>query len=80
MPPLRPLIGMEKDEIMKLAQRIGTHKLSTTLSEYCAAFSQRPRKWATRVEVEEIDLAIRDAVEEVVKSLKILRKRERDDA
>jgi Thiamine biosynthesis ATP pyrophosphatase len=80
MPLLRPLISMDKDEIVKLAQRVGTYELSTRLPEYCAVFSRRPRKWATRVEVEEIDLAIRDAVEEVVKSLKILRKRERDDA
>ena len=80
MPLLRPLIGTDKDEIMKLVQRIGTYGLSTRLPEYCAVFSRRPRKWATRVEVEEIDLAIRDAVEGVVKSLKILRKRERNDA
>jgi Rhodanese-related sulfurtransferase len=42
-------------------------------------FSRRPKKWATREEVEEIDLAIRDAVEEVVQSIKILRKRELDE-
>jgi thiamine biosynthesis protein ThiI len=79
MPLLRPLIGMDKDEIVKLAQRIGTYELSTKLPEYCAVFSRRPKKWATREEVEEIDLAIRDAVEEVVKSVKMLRKRELDE-
>jgi len=76
---LRPLIGMGKDEIVKLAQRIGTYGLSTRLPEYCAVFSRRLRRWATREEVEEMDLAIRDAVEEVVKSMKILRKRELDE-
>jgi len=79
MPVLRPLIGMDKDEIVKLAQRVGTYELSARLPEYCAIFSRRPKKWATREEIEEIDLAVRDAVEEVVRGVKVVRRRELGD-
>lgn len=79
MPVLRPLIGMDKDEIVELAQRVGTYELSAKLPEYCAIFSRRPKKWATREEIEEIDLAVRDAVEEVVRSVKVVRRRELGD-
>jgi thiamine biosynthesis protein ThiI len=79
MPVLRPLIGMDKDEIVKLAQRVGTYELSAKLPEYCAIFSRRPKKWATREEIEEIDLAVRDAVGEALKTAKVVRKRELGD-
>jgi len=79
MPVLRPLIGMDKDEIVKLAQRVGTYELSAKLPEYCAIFSRRPKKWATREEIEEIDLAVRDAVDEALKTAKVVRRRELGD-
>ncbi|RFA96015.1 tRNA uracil 4-sulfurtransferase ThiI [Pyrobaculum aerophilum] len=79
MPILRPLIGMDKDEIVKHAQKIGTYELSAKLPEYCAVFSRRPRKWALREEVEAIDLALYDAITEVVNNAKIVRKRELDE-
>ncbi|MEM4632468.1 MAG: tRNA uracil 4-sulfurtransferase ThiI [Pyrobaculum sp.] len=76
LPILRPLIGLDKDEIVAMAKKIGTYDLSASMSEYCAIFSKRPRKWALRWEVEEIDLAIHDAVEEVVRNAVVLRKTE----
>ncbi|ABL88148.1 thiamine biosynthesis/tRNA modification protein ThiI [Pyrobaculum islandicum DSM 4184] len=78
IPVMRPLVGMDKDEIIQLARKIGTYELSIKIPEYCAIFSKRPKKWATREEIEEIDLAIYDAVIEVVKNIKIVKKRELD--
>ena len=74
MPILRPLIGMDKDEITKLAQRIGTYEISAKTPEYCAVFSRRPKKWATREEIEEIDFALHDAVAAVASNVKVVRK------
>ncbi|MEZ0319976.1 MAG: tRNA uracil 4-sulfurtransferase ThiI [Pyrobaculum sp.] len=79
MPILRPLIGLDKDEIVALARRIGTFDASVKVPEYCAIFSRRPRKWARREEVEEIDLAIGDVVKEVTNSVKMIRKTELDN-
>lgn len=76
MPVLRPLIGLDKDEIVAWAKKIGTYQLSASLPEYCAIFSRRPKKWATTEEIEEIDLAIHDAVREVVEKAVTLRKRQ----
>jgi thiamine biosynthesis protein ThiI len=79
MPVLRPLIGMDKDEIVKIAQRIGTYEASVKMPEYCAVFSRKPRKWARREEVEEIDLALYDALAEVVNSARVVKKRALED-
>ncbi|MEM1598689.1 MAG: tRNA uracil 4-sulfurtransferase ThiI [Pyrobaculum sp.] len=79
MPVLRPLIGLDKDEIVAIARRIGTYDASVKVPEYCAIFSRRPKKWATREEVEEIDLAIGDAVKEVANNVKVVRKTELGD-
>jgi thiamine biosynthesis protein ThiI len=38
---LRPLIGMDKEEIIARAQRIGTHDASLRVREYCAIASGR---------------------------------------
>lgn len=76
MPIFRPLIGFDKDEIVKLAQKIGAYELSTKLPEYCALLSRRPRKWAFRHEIEEIDLAVRDSVREAMETARVIRKSE----
>lgn len=39
---LRPLVGANKDEIIRLAERIGTAKLSAVVDEYCAMVATRP--------------------------------------
>ena len=63
IPFLRPLIGMDKDDIVSLARRIGTYEESAKAEEFCAIFSPKPRTWLTRAEVAEIDRAIRGALE-----------------
>jgi thiamine biosynthesis protein ThiI len=41
VPVLRPLIGMDKEEIIARARRIGTHDASLRVREYCAIASGR---------------------------------------
>ncbi|MDZ7314900.1 MAG: tRNA 4-thiouridine(8) synthase ThiI [candidate division KSB1 bacterium] len=42
MPILRPLIGMEKDEIIRIARRIGTYEVSTEPYDDCCSFMAPP--------------------------------------
>ena len=42
MPILRPLVGFNKDEIIEMANRIGTGPLSAVVAEYCAMVPRRP--------------------------------------
>ena len=42
MPVLRPLIGMDKEEIIQLARKIGTYDISVKTREFCALATPRP--------------------------------------
>ncbi len=42
LPILRPLVGMNKDEIIAQARRIGTAELSAVVGEYCALVPRNP--------------------------------------
>ena len=42
LPVLRPLIGLDKEEILQRARRIGTYELSARVREYCAIAPSRP--------------------------------------
>ena len=41
-PVLRPLIGLDKDEIVKIAKKIGTYNLSISSSNSCSAVPLKP--------------------------------------
>jgi thiamine biosynthesis protein ThiI len=47
---LRPLVGMNKDEIIAQARHVGTAPLSAVVDEYCALLPRKPAT-AARVEV-----------------------------
>lgn len=51
IPVIRPLIGMDKDEIVALARKIGTFP-ETTNGEFCALFALKP---ITKPKVEELE-------------------------
>ncbi|HEX9692226.1 MAG TPA: tRNA uracil 4-sulfurtransferase ThiI [Gemmatimonadales bacterium] len=61
LPVFRPLIGMDKNEIIRHAQRIGTAPISATVREYCAILPDRPvtkcSPGAARREEGKLDLA-----------------------
>ncbi len=42
LPVLRPLLGFNKDEIIRRAEQIGTAALSAVVGEYCAIAPRRP--------------------------------------
>lgn len=60
IPVLRPLIGMNKDEIIRTAEKIGTFDLSIQPHQDCCSFLQpkRPVTRTTREELEEIEKAL----------------------
>ena len=41
-PVLRPLVGFDKEEIIRIARRIGTSALSARVREYCAILEGKP--------------------------------------
>jgi thiamine biosynthesis protein ThiI len=51
LPIFRPLIGFHKDEIIALANRIGTGPLSAAVGEYCAIVPRRPATAARLADV-----------------------------
>lgn len=51
IPILRPLIGLDKEDIVKIAKKIGTYDLSILPSDECNAV---PKKPATRANLERI--------------------------
>jgi len=51
VPIFRPLIGFHKDEIIALANRIGTGPLSAVVGEYCAIVPRRPATAARLADV-----------------------------
>ncbi|MEM1683466.1 MAG: tRNA uracil 4-sulfurtransferase ThiI [Ignisphaera sp.] len=65
IPILRPLIGMDKDEITSIARRIGTYEYSIKIEEYCTlgARTTTPRanldkvkEYEARVGISEFDI------------------------
>ncbi len=58
-PILRPLIGLDKDEITEQARRIGTYEISTIPDEDCCSMFAS-RQVVTRATDQEVSLAERD--------------------
>ena len=65
LPVLRPLVGLDKNEIIARAERIGTAVLSSQVREYCAIAPGKPvthaRPEAARREEAKLDLGVLDA-------------------
>jgi thiamine biosynthesis protein ThiI len=75
MPVLRPLVGMDKDEIMAEAQRLGTFPISIIPDQDCCTLFT-PRHPATRakrfdVEAAEAGLPIEEIVEQAVQDAEL---------
>jgi thiamine biosynthesis protein ThiI len=70
LPVFRPLIGMDKEEVILQAQRIGTFEISTLPDEDCCTlFTPRhPETHARRYQIEDVEqaLAIPDLVNEAL--------------
>ncbi len=59
---MRPVIGLDKEEIIAYSRRIGTYALSSKVQEYCALVPDRPvtaaRPEAVREEESKVDRAL----------------------
>ena len=53
VPLLRPLVGMDKQEIVEIAQRIGTFELSMMEGDDCCQFLM-PRRVVTRPQLRQV--------------------------
>jgi tRNA uracil 4-sulfurtransferase len=59
LPILRPLIGMDKEEIIEVAQSISTYELSIqTYQDPCSLHARHPATWAHTAAVEEVEAKI----------------------
>ncbi len=73
LPVLRPLLGLDKPEIIERAERIGTAVLSRHVREYCAIVPDRPvthaKPAAAADEESQVDLSV---LEPAVRDRKVL--------
>ena len=74
-PVFRPLIGYDKQEIIKIAKEIGTYELSILPSVGCTAVPNKP---ATEAKLEKIineegKIDINNLVDQIIKNLKIVK-------
>lgn len=53
-PVIRPVVGMDKDEIIDLSRKVGTYALSARVPEHCAITTERP---ATSSRARDLDAA-----------------------
>lgn len=77
MPVWRPLVGLNKDEIIALARRIGTYEYSATVAEYCAILPKRPATAASLSDVlaeeEKLDMSLLDQALDAVRTYDLRR-------
>ena len=74
LPILRPLIGLDKQEIIKIAKKIGTYELSIQYKEGCTAV---PKKPATSVKLDQIlqeeqRINVHDLVDQAIKKAQVI--------
>ena len=74
LPVLRPLIGFDKEEIIKIAKEIGTYDLSILPSLECKAIPNKPATMAKLENIlnEEEKIDINKLVKNAIKNIKII--------
>ena len=81
LPVLRPLVGFDKEEIIRIAGRIGTAALSARIREYCAILDGRPVTGAKELAVDREEAALdRGLVERAVAGRTVSEVRSVEDA
>ena len=60
LPVLRPLIGMDKDEIVRRARELGTYEISIEPDEDCCSYlmPRRPATWTEPEAIEQVERAL----------------------
>ena len=74
IPILRPLIGFDKEEVVKLAKDIGTYELSILPTDGCSAVPSKPSTMAKidKILEEESKIDVNNLVKNAIDSVKIL--------
>ena len=74
LPILRPLIGMDKNEIIQIAKHIGTYELSILPTQGCQAVPNKPSTRASLAQIleEEQKIDIKTLVNDAVKKAQLL--------
>ncbi len=81
LPVLRPLVGFDKEEIIRIAKRIGTAALSARVREYCAILEGKPVTAARAVAVDREEAPLDPAlVDRAVAERRVLDVRGVEDA
>lgn len=62
LPVLRPLVGFNKDEILKIARELGTYDLSKQVGEYCAMVPSKPSTAARVAAIDEEEKKLDDSL------------------
>jgi len=75
MPVLRPLIGFDKEDVIKIAKEIGTYNLSILPSDGCKAVPDKPATMAKikQITEEERGIPIDDLVNNAVGSAELIK-------
>ena len=74
MPVLRPLIGWDKEDVIKIAKKIGTFELSIEKSDGCSAVPLKPSTQAklNQILIEEEKIDIKKLLKDAIKNAKIV--------
>ena len=75
LPILRPLIGLDKEDVIKIAKEIGTYDLSIQKSEGCTAVPNKPATMAKINQIldEENKINVDELVNNAVKNAEIIK-------
>lgn len=55
---LRPLVWMNKQDIVDISKKIGTHDFAASMPEYCGVISDKPSTWADYDDILEAEKAL----------------------
>ena len=74
IPILRPLIGLDKEDVIKIAKEIGTYKLSILPTDGCSAVPSKPSTMAKLEKIleEESKIDVKILLKNAIDSVKIL--------
>ncbi len=59
---LRPLVGTNKQDIVNISKRLGTHDFAASMPEYCGVISDKPSIWANLEDILEAEKSLSQEV------------------
>lgn len=70
LPVFRPLIAMDKIEIIKIAQRLGTYQIASEHKESCWAWPQKPKTTSKLKRILEFEEEVKGDIQKSLKTIK----------